>query len=139
VGVGTRLGRYVVQEYVGQGALGPVFRGFDPAVGSVSVKVLSALAEPAAVDRFRVVAPQLVTLRHPNLASVLDYGEHEETPYLIVEYVAGGTLADRMRSPAVSQLGVVSVLEGAAAGIDQAHRGGFVHGALSPRQILLGP
>jgi serine/threonine-protein kinase len=129
----------MVQEYVGQGAFGPVYRGFDPSVGSVAVKVLSSLSAPAAVDRFRVVAPQLVTLRHPNLASVLEYGEHEGTPYLIVEYVAGGTLADRMRSPAVSQLGVVSLLEGAAAGIDQAHRTGFVHGALGPRQILLGP
>ncbi len=135
---GSRLGRYEVHEYLGQGALGPVFRGYDPTSGSVAVKVLESLSEEG-WSRFRALAPALVTLRHPNLVSVLDFGEVGGEAYLILEYVQGGSLASRMRGGTLGREGALWVLRGAAAGIDYAHRGGFVHGDLRPEQILLGP
>jgi serine/threonine protein kinase len=135
---GSRLGRYEVHEYLGQGSLGPVFRGYDPSSGSVAVKVLESLSEEG-WSRFRALAPALVTLRHPNLVSVLDFGEVGEEAYLVLEYVQGGSLTSRMRGGTLGREGALWVLRGAAAGIDHAHRAGFVHGNLRPEQILLGP
>ncbi|HZV49415.1 MAG TPA: serine/threonine-protein kinase [Candidatus Dormibacteraeota bacterium] len=135
---GSRLGRYEVHEYLGQGSLGPVFRGYDPTSGSVAVKVLESLSEEGWA-RFRALAPALAALRHPNLVSVLNFGELGGEAYLVLEYVQGGSLASRMRGGTLGQKGALWVLRGAAAGIDHAHRSGFVHGDLHPGQVLLGP
>jgi serine/threonine protein kinase len=135
---GSRLGRYEVHEYLGQGSLGPVFRGYDPSSGSVAVKVLESLSEEG-WSRFRTLAPALAALRHPNLVSVLDFGELGDEAYLILEYVQGGSLASRIRGGTLGRDGALWLLREAAAGVDHAHRSGFVHGDLHPGQILLGP
>ena len=119
--------------------MGPVYRAYEPTAGSVAVKVLQDLTDVESKERFRGLAPRLTALRHPNLVSVLEDGEHDGVPFLIVEYVEGGSLADRRRQGRISRQGVLWILRGAAAGVDHAHAGGLVHGDLQPRQVLLGP
>src|SRR5262249_21366165 len=114
---GTRLGRFEVHEYLGPGVLGPVHRAFEPALRTVAIQILTALpaeARPA----FRELVPRLVALRHPNVASVLDSGEHEGTPYLVVEHAAGGPLPQRLWSVPTDEESRLGILAGAAEGLD---------------------
>ena len=139
VEAGSRLGQFLIHEYLGQGDLGRVYRADQPNVGSVSIKALRGLADPEAKRRFLRLAPRLVGLRHPNLARVLEFGEHSDVPYLVLQHVEGGSLADRMKSGAISPPAALSILRGVAAGIDRVHGAGLVHGDLKPQQVLLDP
>src|SRR4051794_21489189 len=96
VEAGTRVGPYVIHEYLGQGDLGVLFRacGPGPAGGSVALKVLRSLAGAGVRARFLVLARRLSGVHHPNLVPVLDYGEHEDAPYLVMRHVPGGSLAN---------------------------------------------
>jgi serine/threonine protein kinase len=134
---GTRLGRYVVHEYVGQGTLGTVYRAVDPEAGAVAIKVLQRLSEPESRKRFEELAPRLLELRHPGLVAALDHGEHDEVPYLVVEHVDATTLAERFRRATVNPASALVVLREMAAAIDHAHAAGIVHGNLKPAQVLL--
>jgi hypothetical protein len=137
VEAGSRLGHFLVHEYVGQGDLGRVYRADQPDTGSVSIKMLRGLADPEAKERFLRLAPRLLDLRHPNLACVLEFGEHLGVPYLVLQHVAGGSLADLMESGAIDPSTALSMLRGVAAGIDQAHQADLVHGDLKPQQVLM--
>jgi serine/threonine-protein kinase len=137
VEAGTRVGRFVIHEYVGQGDLGLLFRARGPNSSSVAVKVLRSLSGAKVRARFLVLARRLGGIRHPNLASVLDFGEHDDAPYLVLQFVPGGSLADLLRSSSISQPAALWVLRGIAAGIDHAHQSGLVHGALKPQQVVL--
>jgi hypothetical protein len=137
VEAGSRLGPFLIHEYLGQGDLGRVYRADQPNAGSVSIKVLRGLADPQVKRRFLRLAPRLVGLRHPNLVRVLEFGEHSDVPYLVLQHVEGGSLADRMTNGAISPPAALSVLRGVAAGIDRVHGAGLVHGDLKPQQILL--
>jgi eukaryotic-like serine/threonine-protein kinase len=137
VEAGTRVGRFVIHEYVGQGDLGLLFRARGPNGGSVGIKVLRSLSAPKVRARFQVLARRLGGIRHPNLASVLDFGEHDDAPYLVLQFVPGGSLSDLLRTSSISQPAALWVLRGIAAGIDHAHRSGLVHGALKPQQVVL--
>ncbi len=137
VEAGTRIGRFVIHEYLGQGDLGLVFRAQGPTAGSVAVKVLRGLADAEGSGRFRALARRLTGLRHPNVVGVQDFGAHDGVPYVIEQHVAGGSLSDHLRTGSLDQPAVIRVLRGIAAGVDHAHGGGFVHGALKPQQVLL--
>jgi eukaryotic-like serine/threonine-protein kinase len=137
VEAGTRVGRFVIHEYVGQGDLGLLFRARGPNSGWVAIKVLRSLSGAKVRARFLVLARRLAGIRHPNLASVLDFGDHEDAPYLVLQYVPGGSLADLVRTSSISQPAALWVLRGIAAGVDHAHQSGFVHGALKPQQVVL--
>jgi serine/threonine-protein kinase len=137
VEAGTRLGRIVVHDYIGQGSLGTVYRAVDHELGEVAVKVLHRLSDPASRERFRETAPRLVAVRHPNLVGVLAQGEHEGVPYLVEAYVEGTTLAERFRRATMTPASALDALRGMAAGIDHAHSEGLLHGNLKPGQVLM--
>src|SRR5215472_9881914 len=133
---GTRLGRYEVQEYVGAGTLGPIHRAHDATLGTVTIQVLAQLTDEAR-PAFAQLVPRLIALRHPNLASVLDSGEHDGTPFVAGEPATGGTLPQRMWSGQLATEGALAILDGVAAGLDHAHRNAVVHGSLRPDRVLL--
>ena len=95
---GTKLGQYEVQDFIGQGAMGLVYRAYHPQLERTgAVKVLQAIApDRDTAARFRREAQAIAQLRHPNIVNVYDFGEYLGTPYMIVEYVPGGNLADRL-------------------------------------------
>lgn len=137
VEAGTRVGSFVVHEYVGHGRLGAVYRAFEPAGGSVAVKVLYRLSDPASRERFNDLASCLADVTHPNLLRILDHGVLDGIPYLIEEYVGGETLAERFRRHTMRRPAALRMLGGVAAGLDHAHRNGVLHGNLRLAQILL--
>jgi Protein kinase domain len=136
---GTKLGQYEVQEFIGQGAMGVVFRAYHSQLERTgAVKVMQAMSPDAdSVARFRYEAKAIAKLRHPNIVDVYDFGEFEGTPYMIVEYVPGGSLASRMSRRPLDQETALKYLRGIAAGLDYAHQHGVVHRDVKPANVLL--
>ena len=139
IAAGTRLGQYEVQDFIGQGAMGLVYRAYHPDLERTgAVKVLQAITPDAdAVARFRHEAQAIAQLRHPNIVNVYDFGAFEGTPYMIVEYIPGGSLSAKMAGGRLDHATALKYLRGIAAGLDYAHRHGVVHRDVKPANVLL--
>ena len=90
----------IVEEEIGRGAMGVVYRGRQVALGrQVAVKVILAGTYAAASDlqRFRTEAVAIARIPHPNIVAIHDSGESRGLPYLVLEYLDGGSLAERLR------------------------------------------
>jgi eukaryotic-like serine/threonine-protein kinase len=137
---GTTLGAYEVQDFLGQGAMGTVYRAYHSALArTAAVKVLSALApDPDATARFRREAQAIAQMRHPNILNVFDFGEYQGTPYMIVEYMPGGSLSDKLKAgERFDGATSLRLLEGIAAALDYAHGLDIVHRDVKPANVLL--
>jgi eukaryotic-like serine/threonine-protein kinase len=135
-------GRYRLIAPIGSGASALVFLADDTRLRRrVAVKVLhQGLADDEAfIRRFRAEAHSAAALNHPNVLSVYDWGEDDREPYLVTEYLGGGSLRgmlDAGRRLSVSQALVVG-LEAARA-LDYAHKRGFIHRDIKPANLLFG-
>lgn len=139
---GAKLGAYVVGQLIGQGAMGSVYSARHEALDRfAAVKVMHSLSDdPAAAARFQREGQAIAHLRHPNILTVYDYGEFEGTPYMIVEHIAGGSLAARLKDKSRMEVPVaIGLLRGMAAGLDHAHKLGVVHRDVKPANVLMGP
>ena len=139
IGAGTKLGQYEVQDFIGQGAMGLVYRAYHVQLARTgAVKVLQAIAPDGdSIARFRREAQAIAQMRHPNILNVYDFGEHEGMPYMIVEYVPGGSLANRLNQGPIDQVAALKYLRGIAAGLDHAHGLGIIHRDVKPANVLL--
>ena len=139
--VGRVLGRrYRLVAPVGAGASAMVFVADDVVLKRrVAVKLLhpSLADDPMFLKRFRAEAQAAAALNHPNIMAVYDWGEDDGTPFLVTEYLSGGSLRsmlDRNRLLTPSQALLVGL--DAARGLDYAHRRGFVHRDIKPANLL---
>ncbi|HEV3094385.1 MAG TPA: protein kinase, partial [Solirubrobacteraceae bacterium] len=139
IATGTRLGQYEVQDFIGEGAMGVVYRAYHPELERTgAVKIMNALSpDRDSVTRFRHEAQAIAQLRHPNIVNVYDFGTFEGTPYMVVEYVPGGSLAARMADKRLDQATALRYMRGIAAGLDYAHAHGVVHRDVKPANVLL--
>jgi serine/threonine-protein kinase len=135
-------GRYRLVAPVGTGASATVYQADDVQLRRrVAVKMLHPVLadDPAFLRRFRAEAQAAAGLSHPNIMAVFDWGEEQEAPYLVLEYLGGGSLRailDRGRLLTPSQALMVG-LE-AARGLDYAHRRRIVHRDIKPANLLFG-
>ncbi len=137
---GTKLGPYEVQSPLGAGGMGEVYRASDTRLDrTVAVKILPAhLSQNAeAKSRFGREARAISSLSHPNICHLYDVGEQDGTSYLVMEYLEGETLADRLRKGPLPLDQVLKVGTEICQGLEKAHRSGIVHRDLKPSNIML--
>jgi eukaryotic-like serine/threonine-protein kinase len=137
---GTRFGAFEVVERIGAGGMGEVYRARDTRLDrTVALKVIRAseLARRDRVERFKREARAISRLNHPHICALYDIGEQDGQAFLVMEYVPGETLAQRLgRGP----LRIEEVLRYGvqiAEALDAAHRNGVVHRDLKPSNIML--
>lgn len=128
-------GRYRLEELLGGGQGAEVWRALDTELGrTVAVKLLAPTADR---ERFRREAQSVASLAHNNVMQLFDYGEFEGRPFMVLEYLPGGTLAERLRAGEPLPLSTVEPIAlGVAAGLAHAHERGIVHRDLKPANIL---
>jgi eukaryotic-like serine/threonine-protein kinase len=132
----TRIaGRYRLDELLGRSGMSEVWRADDLELGRpVAIKLLAPDADTA---RFEREARAFASLAHPNVTQLYDYGEEDGRPYMVLEYVPGGTLEDRLRTARpLPDKDTYAVAGGIAAGLAHAHARGVVHRDLKPANVL---
>ena len=126
-------GRFRLERILGHGGVSEVWLAHDLELERrVAVKLLSSART---ASRFEREARSVASLSHPNIVGVFDFGEHEGRPYLVLEYVPGGTLDERLSKP-LSDEDVAEIARDIAAGLAHAHERGIVHRDLKPSNVL---
>ena len=135
--------RYRLEELVAAGGMGEVWRATDMLLErTVAVKLLrESLAEdPVLAERFRREALTTARLSHPNMANVFDYVQDEGRPGIVMEFVEGETLAERIaRDGALDVADAVSITSGMLGALERAHEAGVVHRDVKPGNVMLSP
>src|SRR5690606_36198986 len=97
---GQQLGPHLIEEKIGEGGMGAVYKARQLAMNRlVAIKVLSAagLESDQALDRFRREVDMIAQLEHPHILPVYDFGQVGDNPYVVMRYLAGGSLAGRFK------------------------------------------
>jgi tetratricopeptide (TPR) repeat protein/predicted Ser/Thr protein kinase len=137
---GTQLGRYLILDQLGAGAMGVVFAAYDPQLDrKIAIKLLKVSDGPAQA-RLQREAQALAKLEHPNVIGVHDVGVHEQQLFIAMEFVEGQTLRAWMDASPGSRpwQEVVAVLSGAGRGLAAAHRVGLIHRDFKPDNVMIG-
>jgi serine/threonine protein kinase len=137
---GTKLGPYEIQSPLGAGGMGEVYRATDTRLDrTVAVKVLpSHLSEnPEAKQRFDREARAISSLNHPNICTLHDVGHQDGIDFLVMEFLEGETLADRLRKGPLTTEQVLKYGIEICEGLERAHKSGVVHRDLKPGNVML--
>ena len=141
-GTPQQIGPYRLDAEIGRGGMGVVYRAHDTRLDrKVAIKALpDHLAEdPDRLARFEREARLLASLNHPNVAGIHGVEEHEGRRYLVLEYVEGDTLAQRLDRGALPIDDALAIAVQIAAGVEAAHEAGVVHRDLKPGNIIITP
>ena len=139
---GTKLGPYEIQSPLGAGGMGEVYRAKDTRLNrTVAIKVLSThLSDnPEIRQRFEREARAISALNHPHICQLYDLGSQNGTDFLVMEFLEGETLADRLGKGAMPLGDVLQIGTAVAEALAFAHRQGIVHRDLKPSNIMLTP
>lgn len=135
------IGGHPVECVLGRGAMGIVLKAFDPALyRNVAIKVLSPELAASATFRRRFMreARAAAAINHPNVVTIHAVGDHRGLPYLVMEYIAGRTLAERIKAgPPLEVPDILRIAVQVADGLESAHRHGLVHRDVKPSNIML--
>jgi serine/threonine protein kinase len=139
--VGDRVGPYVLDEPVGEGAMGIVFRAHRADDGQVvAIKILrpELSRDETYRLRFRREVRVAANAQHPHLVRILDASREGNVEYIVVEFVPGGTLADLLETETpIAVLDAVRFTTQVASALDALHKQGLVHRDIKPSNIML--
>jgi Serine/threonine protein kinase len=139
--INQQLGQFRIVERIGVGGMAMVYKAYQPNLDRyVAIKILPASQsqDPVFVKRFVQEARSVAKLAHPNIVQIHDFGTdpHYNVTYIVMEYVDGGTLKDRLDGPMLATEAVDFIIQ-AAEGLGCAHRNGIIHRDVKPANMLL--
>jgi serine/threonine protein kinase len=137
---GTRFGPYEIVSPLGAGGMGEVYRARDSRLDrTVAIKVLPShlTCNTEAQERFDREARAISSLSHPNVCQLYDVGSQDGTSYLVMEFLEGETLADRLLKGPLPLPQFFKTSVEICEGLEKAHRNGIVHRDLKPSNIML--
>ena len=138
--IGKTLAHYEIVEQIGEGGMGRVYRAHDPRLGrDVAVKVLQhhLTSTPEARARFEREARTVSQLSHPHICTLHDVGRDGDTDYLVMEYLSGRTLADRLEDGPLPVPELLPLAIQTAGALERAHAAGVIHRDLKPGNLML--
>ncbi len=139
-GVGNEIGPYKIQELVGRGGMAAVYRAYQASTDrQVAIKVMlpDVATDAAFKRRFEREARTLAALQHSHILPVFDYGEANGVSYLVMPYLPGPTLGDRLKEGRLPLDEVSRIFRQLASALDYAHSKGILHCDLKPHNIML--
>lgn len=134
------LPQYDIEFFIAQGGMGAVYKGRQRSLDrDIAIKVLphEVGASEELRESFISEAKAMARLNHSNLLGVFDYGTVEGMPYIVMEYVSGGSLHQAAYNQAVEFLQAAAIVKSICAGLAHAHEHGIVHRDIKPSNILL--
>jgi serine/threonine protein kinase len=137
--VGKSLNQYRVVAQIGRGGMATVYKAYQPGLDRyVAIKVLPPYyaEEPGFVQRFTQEARAVARLRHPNILTVHDFGEADGITYIVMEFVEGGTLKQRLAQPLAMEAAIDLTIQVGQA-LQYAHSEGIIHRDVKPGNVLL--
>ncbi|HYT31476.1 MAG TPA: serine/threonine-protein kinase, partial [Thermoanaerobaculia bacterium] len=140
LGAGARLGPYEIVSPLGAGGMGEVYKARDTRLErTVAIKVLPShlSSSPEVRQRFEREAKTISALSHPHICALYDVGNQDGVEYLVMEYLEGETLADRLAKGALALEQTLRYGIEIADALDKAHRQGIVHRDLKPGNVML--
>lgn len=139
---GKTLGQYQIIRSIGQGGMAKIYLAYQPSIRrEVAIKVMSSplQGKVSSVNRFTQEVEVIAHLQHPQIIPVYDFGEHDDQIYIVMAYIRGGTLAERIEHApnGLPNQEIIRLLDLIAEGLDYAHSKGIVHRDLKPNNILM--
>jgi len=137
---GTKYGPYEIEALLGAGGMGEVYRARDTRLDrTVAIKILPShlSSDPAVLQRFEREARAISSLQHPHVCVLHDIGRDNGTDYLVMEYLEGETLANRLTRGPLKVAEALKIASQIAEALATAHRHGIVHRDLKPGNIML--
>jgi serine/threonine protein kinase len=137
---GTRLGPYEILSAIGAGGMGEVYRARDTRLDrDVALKILPdrLASDPQFCERFEREARTISQLSHPHICPLFDVGHHDGVHFLVMEFLDGDTLADRLKRGPLPVNDALRIGREIAMTLDVAHRQGIVHRDLKPGNVML--
>ncbi|MCX6070769.1 MAG: serine/threonine-protein kinase [Chloroflexi bacterium] len=138
--VGRTIGRYHILEQVGQGGMSSVFRAVELTTNrTVAIKVISPYLanEPQFKARFEREIRLLRRLQHPNIIPILDFGEAEGLAFIVMPFIATGTLHERLQEGPLDPMQGGRIIDQIASALTCAHEDGVIHRDVKPSNVLL--
>jgi eukaryotic-like serine/threonine-protein kinase len=139
---GSRLGPYEIADLIGIGGMGEVYRARDTRLGrTVAIKILSLKISttPGFRERFASEARAVSSIEHPNICALYDIGREDGVDFLVMQYLDGETLAERLRRGPIAVPEALRLARQIANGLEAAHQRGILHRDLKPSNIKLTP
>jgi len=136
------ISHYRIIRKLGQGGMGEVYLADDSVLGrKVAIKVLpeDSVSDDQARRRLLREARAAATLDHPNICSIHEVGDEDGSAFIVMQYVEGQTLSERLREKPMSLKESLDIASQIASALEEAHSRGIVHRDIKPQNIIMTP
>ena len=127
-----KIGRYEIKSEIGRGGMATVYHAYDPNFErDVAIKILprAFVHDPQFRERFLREAKMIASLEHPAIVPVYDFGEEDSQPYIVMRYMAGGSIAERLQQRPLTVQETSQIITRLAPALDAAHARGDSSGS----------